>query len=156
MKNLLICSTFFLALVSTPVFSSDTSPAQTAADEVRQLVIAFNQAYEDNELEGYFSHYLANASLWTNEEYSTVEAYRASWSEFIEAGGAVQKNALSELNVRVSPAGDSAVASYRLDIETMQPDGSVSTDRAQETDVWFKIDGAWKIAHLHYAFQPVE
>jgi len=156
MKLFLVCSSLLLALWSAPARPADDPQTRSAAEEVRQLVIAFNQAYEKNDLEAYFSYYLAGATLWTNDEYSTVEAYRATWSEFVATGGAVRKNALSELEVRLSPAGDSAIATYRLDVETMQPDGSVSTDRSQETDVWFRTDTDWKIAHVHYAFQPLE
>jgi hypothetical protein len=34
------------------------------------------------------------------------------------------------------------------------PDGAVTSTKAFETDVWQKIDGAWKVVGLHYSEIP--
>jgi len=67
----------------------------------------------------------------------------------------VEKNTLSDLKVTVSPSGDAAVAAYRLEVHTRQPDGQITRDQSQESDTWFNYEGQWKIAHLHYASQAV-
>ncbi|HQZ37975.1 MAG TPA: nuclear transport factor 2 family protein [Vicinamibacterales bacterium] len=51
---------------------------------------------------------------------------------------------------RRHPCGDSAVASYLLHVKTQSKSG-VSDDTYQETDVWFKRDGAWRVVFLHYS-----
>jgi len=49
------------------------------------------------------------------------------------------------------PGGDVAVATSFIDNRTRSPDGTKSTSRAFETDVWQKIDDKWKIISLHYS-----
>ena len=56
--------------------------------------------------------------------------------------------------IQVSPSGEAAVASYALRVVTRQPDGTVTKARAQETDVWFKTDGRWRIVHLNDQRRP--
>ena len=48
------------------------------------------------------------------------------------------------------PGGDVAVASYFIDYRLRTPDGEVTELKAFESDVWQKIDGAWKVVSLHY------
>ena len=69
----------------------------------------------------------------------------------LEAGGGVEKNDLSDLRLQVLGDGDVVVATYFVDNRSRSPDGDVSSAKAFETDVWQKIDGAWKIVSLHYS-----
>ena len=55
----------------------------------------------------------------------------------------------------MGPSGDTAVATYGLDVVTRYPDGNRVTEQAWETDIWFKRDGGWKIAHIHYTSREV-
>lgn len=129
---------------------------RNSAAEVQAQVIAFNRAYEMNELDEYFSYYCDNATMWINTEFVNITDYRKDWYALIGAGGGVQKNTVSDIRVQTGPGGDAAVASYRLEIETRQPAGDVTRDQAQETDAWFRSEGKWCVAHLHYAFQSVK
>ena len=52
---------------------------------------------------------------------------------------------------QVMPGGDIAIATSYIDNRTRSPDGTKSTSRAFETDVWQKTDGKWKIISLHYS-----
>jgi ketosteroid isomerase-like protein len=56
--------------------------------------------------------------------------------------------------VRLSPAGDTAIASYQLHVKTRAADKSVTDEDFQETDVWFKTAAGWKITHVHYSPAP--
>jgi ketosteroid isomerase-like protein len=58
------------------------------------------------------------------------------------------------MHIRFSPHGDAAVASYLLRLTTQDADKKVHTEDYQETDVWFKTEGGWKIAHVHYSEVP--
>lgn len=145
-----------LALASSTWVDADDSATASAEADVRSAVMAFNQAYLDNDLDTYFGYYLDDATMWTNAEFGPVSDYRATWTDFIGSGAAVVGNDLTELHVKMGPSGDAAVASYRLKVSTRQPDGSVSVDNAQETDAWVLTENGWKIGHLHYAFQPGE
>jgi ketosteroid isomerase-like protein len=69
----------------------------------------------------------------------------------IAAGGGVEKNDMSDLRVQILASGDVAVTTYFVDNRTRSADGEVESIRAFETDVWQKIDGAWKVVSLHYS-----
>ncbi|MGH9322768.1 MAG: YybH family protein [Vicinamibacteria bacterium] len=129
--------------------------SQATETEVKNLVIAFNQAYEKNDLEKYFSYYADDVTQWFESGRAGLPDYKKSWSELIEGGGGVEKNELSDIRVQVSPGGDAAVATYVVDVVTRGVDGKKTRERAYETDVWFKRGGTWKIAHLHYNSKEV-
>lgn len=145
MKKILI----FLAsaMMAMPVAAQQTG----AAAEVRAAVEAFNGAYGGNRVEEYFSYYVEDAALYFYGARQSVSAYHEEWAETIGAGGRVEKNELSDIQVRVLPGGDAAVASYFIDYAMRSADGSVATAKAFESDVWQKIDGEWKIVSLHYS-----
>jgi len=63
----------------------------------------------------------------------------------------VQAAEVRELVMRVAPAEDAVVASYILYVKTKAADGKITEEENQETDVWFKRDGAWKVVALHFA-----
>ena len=67
------------------------------------------------------------------------------------AGGGVEINTMSDLQVQIMPGGDTAVATSVVKNRTRSPDGSKSSSKAFETDVWQKIDSQWKIISLDYS-----
>jgi ketosteroid isomerase-like protein len=76
------------------------------------------------------------------------------WTAYIKSGAALQAATLSEYRVKFSPQGDSAIASYLLRVKTLEADKKITDEVYQETDVWFKAAGAWKVAHVHYSSVP--
>jgi len=145
----MIAATFSLLLAAGGVQTPAT------AGEIEKLVVAFNQAYERNDLEEYFSYYADDVTQWFESGRVSLADYKKSWYELIQGGGGVEKNALSDIRVQMSPAGDAAVATYALDVVTRQVDGTKTHERAFESDVWYKRDGKWKIVHLHYNSKEV-
>lgn len=144
------------ALLASFNFCTAAEPASPALaeQEVRDAVMAFNRTYEENDLETYFAFYLDDATMFFNSDFLAIADYKADWHKMIESGGAVEKNTVTDLKVKVSPSGEAAVATYRLEVHTRQPDGQITRDLSQESDSWLKVDGSWRIAHLHYASQP--
>ena len=132
------------------------SAVQAAADstverEIAQLEKAVNDAYAANDLEKYFSYYAEDmVAIFYNERW-TYARYREEWPKYVKAGNAVVAAKLSDMIVRVSPAGDVAVASYHIDLRNRHADGKTLDESAFETDVWTKRQGNWKITHAHYA-----
>jgi len=151
-RLLLLCT----ALLTSFNFCQAAEPADLASaeQEVRESVIAFNRAYELNDLNAYFLFYQDDATLWFNQDFVSLESYKKDWHQLVENGGAVEKNIVSDLEIKVSPNADAAVAAYRLEVQTRMPDGQVTRDLSQESDTWFKADGEWRIAHIHYVSQP--
>lgn len=141
---------FALAGVPAALSSPD------AAAQVRAAVAAFNDAYLRNDLDSYFGYYAADATLIFDSGRVALDDYRSDWYQLIADGGAVESNVISDIRIRVSPAGDAAVASYRLDVRTRYPDGTVVTERAWETDAWFRAGDSWQVAHLQYTTRPAD
>jgi ketosteroid isomerase-like protein len=129
--------------------------AEATAKEIEKLEIAFNKAYERNDLEEYFSYYADDVTQWFESGRMELARYQKDWYALVQGGGGVEKNALSDLRIQVSPGGDAVVATYALDVVTRQVDGKKTKERAYETDVWFQRGGAWKIVHLHYNSREV-
>jgi ketosteroid isomerase-like protein len=124
----------------------------TAAEkEVRDAEARFNAAYAANDMAKYWPFYDAGLTQWWPDGRVDLAKYKADWTKLLADGGRVLQNDLSDMLVQVSPSGDAAVASYRARVVTRQPDGRVTTEDVQETDVWFKKDGAWRVVHLNFA-----
>jgi ketosteroid isomerase-like protein len=117
---------------------------------------AFDHAYATNDTDTYFGYYDESATVFYSGDRQDLAAYAESWPKFMEAGGGVEKNVMSDLKVQVLPGGDVAISTAFVDNITRSPDGSKSAIRAFETDVWQKIDGEWKVISLHYTELPAD
>jgi ketosteroid isomerase-like protein len=127
--------------------------ATTAAveKEIRSLEEKMNGAYEKNDLSAYFHYYAADFVQWLPEGRTDLEKYKKDWTAYIGAGNTVQKVDIRDLVVKVDASEDSAVASFVLYVKTKLADGKVTEEENQETDIWFKRNGAWKVVALHYS-----
>ena len=125
---------------------------QTAVErKIARLEKDVNDAYAANDLDKYFGYYADDLVAIFYNARSTLTDYRTFWTESVRAGNPVVSVKISDLLVRVSPAGDSAIASYQIDVRNRHVDGRTTDEHAFETDVWLRRGGAWKIAHAHYA-----
>lgn len=122
--------------------------------EIRELEEKVNAAYEANDLPKYFSYYEAEFSQFLPEGRTDLPAYEKEWKEYIGAGNRIQEVKISDMHVQVGPSGDTAVASYLLHVQTKLKDGKITEEDNQESDVWFKRKGEWKIVFLHYSSAP--
>ena len=151
-----LLSLFVLSMLQLPAAVAAEDANQAAKIEVREHVLAFNKAYEKNDLDTYFGYYQAGATMWFNTDFVLIADYESDWRKMIAAGGGVQLSKVSDLRITMGPNNTSAVASYQGDVQTRMPDGIITNDASQESDTWFKTDGKWRIAHLHYVSQPIE
>ena len=139
---------FLLALsISAPSFAGPSA-------DIGRLENEFNAAYAANDLDRYFGFYAEDAILWFPEGRTNVPAYKKEWTEYIKGGAALEQAKLSDVHIRVSALGDTAIASYLLRVRTRAADKSVTDEDFQETDVWFKTPVGWKITHVHYSPAP--
>ena len=143
-------------LLGVLLFSGITGPAghgaaTKAEQDIRALEQQMNDAYAKNDLQTYFSYYAQDFTQWLPEGRSDLERYKRQWQAYIAAGNSVQAAEVRELLLRVAPGEDAAVASYILYVKTKGADGKITEEESQETDVWFKREGAWKVVALHFA-----
>ncbi|MEX0707537.1 MAG: nuclear transport factor 2 family protein [Woeseia sp.] len=139
------------ALISVSAMAQDYGAAQA---EVRTAIKAFNAAYAGNDVDAYFDHYATDAMVYFYGARQDLSAYHEEWAEMVEAGGEVEKNELSDVQVQVMPSGDVVVASYFVDYRLRASDGNVSMVKAFESEVWQKIGDDWKVVNLHYSEIP--
>jgi len=122
--------------------------------DITQLETEFNAAYAANDLDKYFGYYSGDAILWFPEGRTDLPSYKKEWTEFVKSGGKMLAGTVSDMHMRFSPQGDTAIASYVLRVKTLEANQKVTDEMFQETDVWFKAAGGWKIAHVHYSPAP--
>jgi len=67
----------------------------------------------------------------------------------VEAGGEIESNTRMDLaNLNIQRYGDTAIASYTLLVSSGTPQG-VKVVAHNESRVIVKLDGAWKVVHVH-------
>jgi ketosteroid isomerase-like protein len=110
--------------------------------------------YAANDLPFYFAYYAPDFTQWLSEGRTGLPQYEKMWTALIKSGGGVESVQLSDIRVQIDPSGDTAVASYLLCVKTRSAKGVVSDESFQESDVWFKRNGEWKVVHLHYSPAP--
>jgi uncharacterized cupin superfamily protein/ketosteroid isomerase-like protein len=151
MKYLLM----FLLVALLPLSAQSDSNA-AVEKEIRENVLKFNGTYAENDLGPYFSFYMEDAMLIVGGNRINLANYRKGWHEYIAAGGGVEKNEITDIQVRVLAGGEVAVSTYLIEARSRSIEGEVSKESAIETDVWQKRDGAWKIVSMHYTSRPKE
>jgi len=133
------------AFLASPAWAADT------ADTISKLEAAVNAAYQANDLPTYFSYYAANFhGLFPEGDVSKAD-YVKSWTSYIKSGGRIEKFTYTGMVVRVSPAGDAAVASYHAVARTKDPGKPASDEKYNETDVWYKLGDGWKLVAMQYS-----
>jgi ketosteroid isomerase-like protein len=134
-------------------FTARAAMAQSSGVEqqIRELEQKMNDAYGKNDLPTYFSYYAPDFVQWLPEGRTDLEKYKKDWTEYIKKGNQVQEVKLKDVTVRVGPSQDTAVFAYILYVKTKLADGKVTEEENQETDVWFKRQGEWKVVTLHYS-----
>ena len=149
MKNLAIC--LLLVLFAPLLFAGDKGAAE---EEARAGAADFNNAYETNDLERYFGYYTDDAEAYWYGERIDMKAYYENWKELIASGNGVRKNTVSDAKFQVLAGGKVVVASFFVHNVTHYPDDVVDEGTYFESEVWQKIDGEWKVVHLHFSPIP--
>lgn len=127
---------------------------EKALAEVRDFEVRFNKAYESNDVKAYFDFFTDDMTQFWQEGRMDMPEYRPFWTGEIGKGRRVLEVRTADMAIHVAPSNDAAVAGYRIFVKERLADGSVTESWNQETDVMFKIDGRWKVAHMHYSDAP--
>ncbi len=132
--------------------------AQTAEEEVEQVVQTWYQSLRDGDAATY-------ASLWVSGDYQYADNFNrdgtlrgtpapvtdAFLQAFFDAGGSYQ---LSVRNLDVAVYGNAAVATFYTVGPSNFPDGTVLDGTFRVTIVFIRQGQAWKGAHYHVS--PLE
>ncbi len=129
----------------------------TAEQEVRQAVDEIVASYATTDVDNYFSYYADDVSIMrAGAGRWTKQAYYDFWKKAVADGGGVAAARVEDLQIQLSPSGDSATTTYLMPVTRKFPSGSPPTGESADiawhmTEVWFKRDGMWKVSNLTYA-----
>ena len=154
MSHALRTTACLLTLLLAALPTARGADTGVVAKQIARLEQGFNDSYGANDLPKYFGYYASDAVLIFPEGRSSLADYQQSWSASVKGGNRLESATLSDLVVRVAPAGDAAVASYQLAVRTRLADGTATDERFFETDVWLKRGAEWRVAHVHYSAAP--
>ena len=158
-----------LSIVGLIVGAAPALRAQGSAgaeQQVRDAITKFANAYGVNDLDTYFALY-ADDMTWFGPNGNRNEAdglkpkanYQKSYPESVKRSGGLASSKVTDLRVQVSPQGDAAIASYRLDVVRKNPAPEATPPRPANityamSAVLFKQGNDWKIVHFHYQNVP--
>ncbi len=161
--------TSVLFAVLLVMLSGSSLLAQSSAaveQEVRNVIAQFATAYGANDLDKYFSYYADDMTWWgPNGNRNEADGnkpkanYQKTYPESVARSGGLAGGKVTDLRVQVSPQGDAAIASYRLDVVRKNPAPDATPPRPaniayEMTAALFKRGNDWKIVHFHYQTIP--
>lgn len=128
-------------------------------DEVIEFLKKHLQAIQDNDIQTYnetTAEELALYEWWITPHridglpfHEFMMKSNAERGAVFGAEGKAKSPTRFDLsNLRIQRYGDAAIASYTLLISTATPEG-VKVASHNESRVMVKLDGAWKIVHVH-------
>lgn len=147
MRKILSC---FVIIVMSFTVTAKLHSQENA--DLNAAIVDFDRAYATNDVEKYFSYYAEGATVYFGgAERVNVDDYHEMWTALMAAGGGVELNEMSDLKVQIMPGGNVAIATSFIDNRTRAADGTKTTSRSFETDIWQKLSGNWKIVSMHYS-----
>jgi ketosteroid isomerase-like protein len=154
-----LVATILALLTETAVVAQNNAAVE---QQIRDAITQFTTAYGVNDLDKYFSYY-ADDMTWFGPNGNRNEAggnkpkanYQSSYPESVKRNGGLAGSKVTDLRVQVSPQGDAAIASYRLDVTRKNPAPTATPPRPATisyamTAALFKRGNEWKVVHFHY------
>ena len=135
-----------LAIAGPPAINAQIRPEETA---VRAAVESYNRAFTGKDLPALkallapdivlYEHSVRNVGLddvWENHLRPEVTEFENATAEFSD--------------IRVSATAEMALVLRQYRIQATMKGRPIDA-RGNETMVWVKREGAWKVAHIHYS-----
>ena len=126
------------------------------ADAIIALELAINERWNRGDVDGALDAYTDDVTYFdplTERRLDGKPAVEAYFREVFEGKLNILRNELPNPQVIVAAGGDMAVATYNL--FNMVPDGDGGEKPGMNwnsTQVYRLVDGAWRVAHVHWAF----
>lgn len=129
-------------------------------EEIRDFLLRHLQAVQENDLAAYRATTAEGLTLyewWVTPHrldgipfHEFMMSANAACGTVFGAEGATEKarTRFDLSNLHIQRYGDTAIASYTLLVSTATP-GGVKVAAHNESRVIVKLDGAWKIVHVH-------
>ncbi|HMF45138.1 MAG TPA: DUF4440 domain-containing protein [Candidatus Udaeobacter sp.] len=146
-----------ICLVMNPAARSSAEDMTTSAieSEVWHEVEELNKAFARNDVAKYFSYIDPNITVITPSNPYRVEGIEDDREEF-EYGlknGSGRVGYFQEMQPKIQLFGDVAVVTY-YSRGSYGPQGQEKVHYLKETDVLHKMNGKWKVVHIHVSATP--
>lgn len=120
------------------------------SEELRRIVQGLGDIYKAGDFAGYLDHYASDITMFFAGTVMTAGEVRQFIASLFESGGKVLDFQIgSRDHIQFSASGDAAIVSYPWRERFRHPGGSETDTEYHQSEVWFRRNGAWKIAHIH-------
>jgi ketosteroid isomerase-like protein len=133
----------------------DISPktSEGVAGELMALERAAMERWRKGDPWGFIEISAPEVSYFDTGTPSRLDGLEALKTEYARREGKIHYDVMEFIDPKVQVHGDAAVLSYRFFSTELNPDGSISSRTPWNcTEVFFKIDGKWRIIHTHWSF----
>lgn len=130
---------------------------EEALAELRTAIRTFYDAFYTQDWDVYYTFYSDDVVLIDKTgDVMSLSEYESRAAQDAETLGELATDSFddSQVDVRLSPDGNSGIVYSRLPYLYRNSDGKETHMMIAETDVWWKIDGNWKVVHIHYPEVP--
>ncbi len=126
---------------------------EAALNELRLAIKTFYDAYFAQNWDMYYTFISEDIVLVDKSgDVMDLAEYESRAAQDADSLGELLTDSLdfAAVDVRLAPDGNSGIAYSRLPYLYRNSDGEETTITFAETDVWWKIDGSWKVVHIHF------
>ena len=137
--------------------ASQGRTSSSDADQIKSLVSQYTHSIDTCDID-------IAAQIWLDSPTSTFIHPLGHEHGFAQIkqdiydklfGQTFTERKLTAHDLSVDVSGDAAVVEFYWDFTgKFRKDGSQITTHGRETQIYFKRDGAWRLAHVHYSGMP--
>jgi ketosteroid isomerase-like protein len=134
---------------------------QPSADATARAIIAAERAALDKwgngEPQGYLDLYGLDVTYFDPMQAKRLDGHKALEDMSLPLKGKIKVSRYDFIDPKVQQYGDVAVLSYRIVSYVKQPTGAeVAAAKWNSTQVFHRVNGAWKTVHVHWSFTQPE
>ena len=117
--------------------------------ELRSIMRRLPDIYRAGDISAYLAHYAPDISANFSGSVMSSDEARKFITSLFEGGGKTLDFQIGDPQMQFSESGDAAIVRYPWRERFLYSDGHQTDTEYYETDVWYRRNGEWKIAHVH-------
>ena len=118
-------------------------------EDLRSIMRRLPDIYRAGDIAAYLTHYAHDISANFSGAIMNSDEARKFIASLFEGGGKTLHFQMGDPQMQFSENGDAAIVRYPWRERFRYSDGRQTDIEYYETDVWFRRNGEWKIAHVH-------
>jgi uncharacterized protein (TIGR02246 family) len=128
---------------------------RVAADEVKALYVAFNDAWERRDMDFIRDYFAHDDDMLLFFERRQLRGWRDVETLYENMFAHARPGSVSSsyTNLQVKARGDMAYVAANFELQVTSPEGEKATDSGRVTVVFERRDGTWWVVHRHTSFQ---